>query len=116
MRKLWTDFCALLTEVSKAFDCINNPLLIAKLYNYGVSLFSTNMSFSYLSNQTHHTKINEYFSERPRIENCAPQSSILDPLLFNIDLIDLFYEFEEINNASYAYDIPHILVHVTRKQ
>ena len=32
------------------------------------------------------------------------QGSILGPLLFNIDLIDLFYECEESNIASYADD------------
>ena len=31
-----------------------------------------------------------------------PQGSILDTLLFNIDLIDLFCECEESNIASYA--------------
>ena len=50
---------ALLTDLSKAFDCINHPLLIAKLYNYGVSPLSINMIFSYLNNRTHRTKINE---------------------------------------------------------
>ena len=33
-----------------------------------------------------------------------PQRSILGPLLFNIDLIDLFYECEESDIASYAED------------
>ena len=58
------EFGALLSDLSKAFDCINHPLLVAKLYNYGVSPFSFNMNFSYLSNRTHRTKISECFSER----------------------------------------------------
>ena len=98
------EFGALLTDLSKAFDCINHPLLIAKLYNYGVSPLSINLIFSYLNNRTHRTKINNYFSERSRIEHVVPQGSILGPLLFNIDLIDLFYECEESNIASYADD------------
>ena len=96
------EFGALLTDLSKAFDCINHPYLIAKLYNYGVSPLSINMIFSYLSNRTHRTKINECFSERSRIEHGVPQGSILDPFIFNIDFIDLFYECEESNIAIYA--------------
>ena len=104
------EFGALLTDLSKAFDCINHPLLIAKLYNYGVSPLSINMIFSYLNNRTHRTKINECFSERSRIEHGVPQGSILGPLLFNIDLIDLFYECEESNIASYADDTTPIFL------
>ena len=51
-------FGALLTDLSKAFDCINHPLLIAKLYNYGVLTLSNNMIFSYLNNRSHQIKIN----------------------------------------------------------
>ena len=53
------EFGAVLTDLSKAFDCINHPRLIAKLYNYGVSPLSINMIFSYLSNGTSRTKIDE---------------------------------------------------------
>ena len=47
------EFGALLTDLSKAFGCINHPLLISKLYSHGVPPLSINMIFSYLSNRTH---------------------------------------------------------------
>ena len=71
------------------------------------------MIFSYLNNRTHRTKINECFSERSRIEHGVPQGSILGPLLFNIDLIDLFYECEESNMLM---TLPNILAQGTPKQ
>ena len=46
------EFGALLTD-PKAFDCINHPLLIAKLYDHGVSLLCINMIFFCLSDRTH---------------------------------------------------------------
>ena len=69
-----------------------------------MSPLSINMIFSYLSNWTHRSKINECFSERSRLEHGVPQLSCLGPLLFNIDLIDLFYECEKSNIVSYADD------------
>ena len=98
------EFGALLTDLSKAFDCTNHSLLIAKLYNYGVSASSINMILSYLNYRKHRIKISECFSERSRIEHGVSQGSILGPLLFNIDLIDLFYKCEESNINSYADD------------
>ena len=50
-------FVALLTDLSKAFDCINHPLLIAKIDRYGVSPLSIKIIFPYLSNRTRHTNI-----------------------------------------------------------
>ena len=86
---------ALLTDLSKAFDCIDHKLLIAKLYEYGVSSSALNIISSYLKHRTQRTKINDCFSTRSNIEYGVSQESILVPLLFNINMIELFYECEE---------------------
>ena len=55
--------------------------------------------------------------QRSRVAHDLPQRSILGSLLFNIiDLIDLFYECEESNIASYADDITPCSCQVTPKQ
>ena len=69
-------FGALLTDLSKAFDCIDHKLLIAKLYSYGISLSSINLLSSYLSNRTQRIKINDCFSLRHEIEYGVPQGSL----------------------------------------
>ena len=62
------------------------------------------MAFFYLKHRTQRTKINDCFSTRSNIEYGVPQGSILGPLLFNINMIDLFYECEENDVANYADD------------
>ena len=43
--------CALLTDLSKAFDCINHELLIAKLEAYGFDNDSLGYIYSYLTHR-----------------------------------------------------------------
>ena len=70
---------ALLTDLSKAFDCLNHKLLIAKLEAYGFDKSSLDYIFSYLLNRKQITKVNNSFSERCNILFRVPQGSILDP-------------------------------------
>ena len=56
------DFGALLTELSKAFHCINHRLLIAKLYSHEISLCSINLLSLYLNHRTQRIKINDCFT------------------------------------------------------
>ena len=98
------EFGAFFTDLSKAFDCIDHNLLITKLSWYRVTPTSLKLIFSYLSNRTQCVRINNSYSRKSEIKYGVPQGSVLGPLLFNIDLIDLFLECEDDNISSYADD------------
>ena len=86
-------FCAaVLTDLSKACDCICHDLLIAKLKAYGVDRNALKLVYDYLSDRSQKTKVGSSFSDYLDIIYGVPQGSILGPLLFNIDLCDLFFE------------------------
>ena len=85
-------------------DCLDHSLQVVKLHWYGLSPLPLKLIFSYFSNRTHRTKIKECFSNRLKIEYGVPQGSVLSPLLFNINSIDMFYKCEDSDIESYADD------------
>ena len=97
-------FEALLIDLSKGFYCIDHKLLIAKLSEYDLSSSALNVISSYLKHRTQRTKINDCFSTRSNIEYGVSQGSILGSLLFDINMIDLFYQCEENYIGNYDDD------------
>ena len=101
-------FGELLTDLSKAFDCLSHELLIAKLHAYGFDLPALKLIQSYLSNRKQRTKINATYSSWEEILFGVPQGSILSPSLFNIFLCDLFWMVCEPDFAVMQMIIHHI--------
>ena len=73
-------FGALLTGLSKAFDCISHDLVTAKLH-------ACRLSF----NRKQKTKVGIAYSNRQDILAGAPQGPILGPNLFNVVGVNTAY-------------------------
>ena len=97
-------FGALLTDLSKAFDCLPHDIIIAKLNAYGFDMKALNFIYDYLRNRKQRTKIDNAYSSWQNILYGVPQGSILGPLLFNIDLCNLFFVMNHEDIVNYADD------------
>ena len=115
-------WAVLSTNLSKAFDCLPNDLLIAKVHAYGCDLPSLKLLNCYLHNRRKRVKINNFYSSWAEILFGVSQGSILGPILFNIFLSDLFLLIKNKDVANYADDatpykqgeILHLL-HITQR-
>ena len=88
-----------LTNLSMAFDCFKLDLLIAKLNAFGFDYKFLGVIYGYVNNRVQVTKIRSYYNEILDIIFGVCQGSILGRLLFNINIIDLFYRSDFSNYA-----------------
>ena len=65
-------FGALLTDLSKAFDCLSHDILFAKLHSYGLSLTSPRLLSDYLSNRKQRIKVENVFRKWQNNETGVP--------------------------------------------
>ena len=79
-------------DLSKAFDTVDDNILIKNLQLYSVQGNCPNCFQSYLTNWKQYIKRKYFKTEMLNIKYGVPQGSILEPMLFIINISDLFLE------------------------
>ena len=77
----WNAGCGVFLVLQKAFDTVDNQILLAKLNHYGICGVSNDWFKSYLSNCNQHIYVNGYKCCLAAIHCGTPQGSVLGPLL-----------------------------------
>ena len=81
--------CAVLLDLSKAFDTVDRRILLNKLECYGIRGKMQSLIKSYLDQRKQFVNFSGYESTCEKIDVGVPQGSVLGPLLFLVHINDL---------------------------
>ena len=91
-------------DLEKAFDTVNNLILLAKLKKYGIYGLEYLWFQSYPENRRQFCRVNGACSDSKDIDCGVPQGSCLGPLRFLIYINDLPLALHKCNLTMYADD------------
>ena len=98
---------SVLIDMTKAFDCINKELLMAKLNYYNIKCGG--LFYNYLHNRRQavqlHTEEVTRTSDFQLLDSGVPQGSILGPILFSIFMADIQHVIKNSSYHMYADDL-----------
>ena len=95
---------AIYCDLSKAFDCLNFDIFLAKMEYYGVSGTPLALIKSYLTNRYQYVHFESCKSDLLEIKTGIPQGSILGPLFFSILINDIVNSSSKLSFLIYADD------------
>lgn len=98
-----------LLDYTRAFDCLDQNILLTKLKSYGFSLNTCHWFKTFLSNREQRVVIEDTdgkkrFSSSKHVQRGVPQGSLLSPILFTIFTADMPYHIKSCKYHLYADD------------